>query len=168
VTFVDPTERTFKAEVPACWRTVGGIARDAALTISPVLQTYAPDGSIFLQLGDRQIMDYITRAGPGFPIGSRYAVWLKYCVASRGLSIIVAEQSTKAFPPHCVTRLTTRRVKILERAFAPEMTYPQALSSIQPSSVVMLSVASSRCIIALQVDPRISHTASRLVIPQWG
>src|SRR5712691_1697009 len=34
-------------------------------------------------------------------------VWLKYCVASRCLSMIVAEQATEAFPPHHVPRLTT-------------------------------------------------------------
>ena len=34
-------------------------------------------------------------------------VWLKYCVASSGLAMIVAEQSTKAFSPPHVTRLTT-------------------------------------------------------------
>jgi hypothetical protein len=28
------------------------------------------------------------------------AVWLKYCVTSRGLSMIGAEQSTEALPPY--------------------------------------------------------------------
>jgi hypothetical protein len=36
-------------------------------------------------------------------------VWLKYCVASSGLSMVVAEQATEAFSPHHVTRLTTHR-----------------------------------------------------------
>src|SRR5882724_1076342 len=39
--------------------------------------------------------------------GHRHLVWLKYCVASSGLSMVVAEQSTEAFPPHHMTRLTT-------------------------------------------------------------
>jgi hypothetical protein len=37
----------------------------------------------------------------------REPVWLKYCVASSGLSMVVAEQSTEAFSPHHVTRLAT-------------------------------------------------------------
>ena len=42
------------------------------------------------------------------PRGIRvHPVWLKYCVASSGLAVIVAEQSTKAFSPQHVTRLTT-------------------------------------------------------------
>jgi hypothetical protein len=36
-----------------------------------------------------------------------HLVWLKYCVASRGLSMIVAEQSTEAFAPYHATCLTT-------------------------------------------------------------
>ena len=36
-----------------------------------------------------------------------HPVWLKYCVASSGLSMVGAEQSTEAFSPHHVTRLTT-------------------------------------------------------------
>jgi hypothetical protein len=34
-------------------------------------------------------------------------VWLKYCIASSGLSMIVAEQPTEALPPHHWTRLAT-------------------------------------------------------------
>jgi hypothetical protein len=36
-----------------------------------------------------------------------HVVWLKYCVASRCLAMVVAEQSTEALPPHHVTRLAT-------------------------------------------------------------
>jgi hypothetical protein len=61
-----------------------------------------------------------------------------------------------------------RKVKILERALAPAVMHKQALPPIQLSSVAMLSVASSRCVIALQVGLRISRMASRPVIPQWG
>src|SRR5207253_4280274 len=32
-----------------------------------------------------------------------HPVWLKYCIASRGLSILVAQQSPKPLPPHHVT-----------------------------------------------------------------
>jgi hypothetical protein len=35
------------------------------------------------------------------------SVWLKYCVAPSGLSMIVAEQSTEALPSHHWTRLAT-------------------------------------------------------------
>jgi len=34
-------------------------------------------------------------------------VWLKYCVASSSLSMIIAEQSTEAFSPYHATRLIT-------------------------------------------------------------
>src|SRR2546430_8143549 len=41
------------------------------------------------------------------PASHHPLVWLKYCVASNGLSMIGAEQSTEAFAPHHTTRLTT-------------------------------------------------------------
>jgi len=34
-------------------------------------------------------------------------VWLQYCAASSGLTMIVAEQSTKTLSPHHVTCLAT-------------------------------------------------------------
>ena len=40
-------------------------------------------------------------------VRQQYPVWLKYCAASRGLSMIVAEQATEALPPHQGTRLAT-------------------------------------------------------------
>src|SRR5262245_34600504 len=41
--------------------------------------------------------------------GSLPPVWLEFCVASSGLSMVVAEQSTEAFSPHHGTRVTTHR-----------------------------------------------------------
>src|SRR5262245_46942827 len=43
------------------------------------------------------------------------AVWLKYCVTSRGLSMIVAEQSTEALSPHHVPCLTTHRLLLCDQ-----------------------------------------------------
>src|SRR5262245_44492980 len=56
-------------------------------------------------------------------------VWLKYCVALRGLSMIVVEQSTEAFSPYYAPRLTMhcslRRdkpvVETLRTIIAPEV-----------------------------------------------
>jgi hypothetical protein len=45
--------------------------------------------------------------GPAGSPASLYLVWLKYCVASRCLAMIVAEQSPEALPPHHVPRLAT-------------------------------------------------------------
>jgi hypothetical protein len=42
-----------------------------------------------------------------FARSESHAVWLKYCVASRCLSMIVAEQATEALPPHHVPRVAT-------------------------------------------------------------
>jgi hypothetical protein len=36
-----------------------------------------------------------------------YLVWLKYCVASRCLAMVVAEQATEALPPYHWTRVAT-------------------------------------------------------------
>src|SRR5712691_3193614 len=47
-----------------------------------------------------------TRAGKAH-IMEQDPVWLKYCVASRCLAMIVAEQSTEALPPHHVPRVAT-------------------------------------------------------------
>src|SRR3989442_1370293 len=44
---------------------------------------------------------------PSLPHMQAYPVWLKYCVASSCLAMIVAAQSTEALPPHHVPRLAT-------------------------------------------------------------
>src|SRR5882724_7966246 len=46
--------------------------------------------------------------GLSWPPSGPSPVWLKYCVTSSRLAMIVAEQSTEAFSPHHGTRLTTR------------------------------------------------------------
>ena len=42
------------------------------------------------------------------PFLDHQLVWLKYCVASSGLSMIVAEQPTKALPPHHLTAVAPK------------------------------------------------------------
>ena len=37
-----------------------------------------------------------------------HPVWLKYCVTSRGLAMIVGEQSTEALPSYHWTRVATQ------------------------------------------------------------
>jgi len=46
---------------------------------------------------------------------ARLPVWLKYCVTSRGLSMIVAEQSTEALPPHHVPCLKTHGLLLCDQ-----------------------------------------------------
>jgi hypothetical protein len=69
----------------------------------------------------------LRQQGAGAVLSRAAVIWLKYCVASRCLAMIVAEQSTEALPPHHRTRVTTNfwesvnalrsRVSICARVF---------------------------------------------------
>ncbi len=48
-------------------------------------------------------------------------VWLKYCAASRGVSVIVAEQSTEVLPPYHWPRLATNVLPCDESVLEPLM-----------------------------------------------
>jgi len=69
--FVDPAEGAFSVGVPSGFRVNGAMIRYGAMTLAPVVQALAPDGSMLIQLGDPRIKDY---AAPrlGFPPGSLY------------------------------------------------------------------------------------------------
>jgi hypothetical protein len=69
--FVDPVEGAFRVGVPSGWQVQGGMVRYGPLSLAPVVQAMAPDGSMLIQLGDPALKDF---ASPriGFPAGSIY------------------------------------------------------------------------------------------------
>jgi PDZ domain-containing protein len=58
VSFIDPAEHAFRVRVPVGWMIGGRLVRYGPITIAPVVQALAPDGSILIQLGDPRIQDF--------------------------------------------------------------------------------------------------------------
>jgi hypothetical protein len=50
--FQDPNEHAFTIDVPAGWKTEGGMLRRSAVDLSMFLRVLSPDGSVLLLLGD--------------------------------------------------------------------------------------------------------------------
>jgi hypothetical protein len=73
VEFHDPKEGAFSTEVPADWKTVGGMFRLNALDFRPAIETTSPDGRIRIMRGDPEIPWFVVPFSPAFPEGSWYA-----------------------------------------------------------------------------------------------
>ncbi|MEP6573539.1 MAG: hypothetical protein ABJD11_12615 [Gemmatimonadota bacterium] len=86
VRWVDPYEQAFSADVPAGWKTEGGLLRSGA-GVQIAYQISAPDGTAFLFAGDRSLPSYFVLpseialslgnregqpTGPGGPIMLRF------------------------------------------------------------------------------------------------
>jgi hypothetical protein len=68
--YVDPAEQAFAVKVPAGWRVGGRLVRYGPLSIAPFVQALAPDGSVFVQLGDWHLQDFADI--PGWAEGRLY------------------------------------------------------------------------------------------------
>ncbi len=75
VTVVDNREKAFSIEVPAGWRTYGGMFRFSIVDARPTIDMTSPDGKINLRMGDATIPAYSTpnaynrnSAAPGFRV----------------------------------------------------------------------------------------------------
>lgn len=51
-TFTDPIEHAFTMQAPSGWKTIGGMARRAALQINPFLRSLSPDRMTYLIIGE--------------------------------------------------------------------------------------------------------------------
>jgi hypothetical protein len=60
--FVDPQEHAFYVDVPAGWRTEGGMARLGMIGVNPHLRSMSPDGMIYLLFGESTLPSF---APPG-------------------------------------------------------------------------------------------------------
>jgi hypothetical protein len=58
-TFSDPLEHAFTMQVPSGWKTVGGMARRAALQINPFLRSLSPDKKTYLIIGEPTLPGYV-------------------------------------------------------------------------------------------------------------
>lgn len=75
-TFTDPSEGAFHVEVPAGWKTEGGLTRASAIDCRPWVRVTSPDGSICAFIGDGTICPATcptaTLTATGFVPGSKY------------------------------------------------------------------------------------------------
>ena len=58
-TFTDPLENAFTVQVPSGWKTVGGLARRAALQINPFTRSLSPDRMTYLLIGEPTLPGYV-------------------------------------------------------------------------------------------------------------
>ncbi len=74
--FSDPVEGAFTMDVPAGWKTQGGLARHSPTYAQPVVESVSPDGQIRILVGDAAIPPFIDPSGDMFlsrlPEGSVY------------------------------------------------------------------------------------------------
>ncbi len=76
IRFSDPREGAFTIDVPADWKTEGGLFRFHALDTRHCVQTESPDGQIKILIGDPSVgplTDPRSLPGGFFPEGSTYA-----------------------------------------------------------------------------------------------
>jgi hypothetical protein len=59
VSFEDPLEQAFRIEVPADWRTVGGLARRSALQFNAFLRSLSPDMMTYLFIGEPTLLSFV-------------------------------------------------------------------------------------------------------------
>lgn len=52
VTWTDPTERAFSAELPANWQASGGVVRPNSILTQAKIEAYSPDHGIYVYFGD--------------------------------------------------------------------------------------------------------------------
>jgi len=58
-TFTDPIEQAFTIQVPSGWKTVGGLARRAALQVNPYVRSLSPDKQTYLIIGEPTLPGYV-------------------------------------------------------------------------------------------------------------
>ena len=65
----DPLEQAFSLDVPAGWRSEGGLARRAALQINPYVRSLSPDKMTYLMLGEPTLPSFGPPSQMGNAIG---------------------------------------------------------------------------------------------------
>jgi hypothetical protein len=75
--FIDPNEGAFHCELPAGWKTQGGLVRKSTVDIRSFVRVSSPDGAIHLFVGDPDIGTFVTPnptlEWTGFREGSSYS-----------------------------------------------------------------------------------------------
>jgi hypothetical protein len=69
VRLTDPLEQAFSLDVPAGWRSEGGLARRAALQINPYVRSLSPDKMTYLMLGEPTLPSFTPPSPMGNAIG---------------------------------------------------------------------------------------------------
>ena len=69
VRLTDPLEQAFSLDVPASWRSEGGLARRAALQINPYVRSLSPDKMTYLMLGEPTLPSFTPPSQMGNAIG---------------------------------------------------------------------------------------------------
>jgi hypothetical protein len=69
VRFVDPMDQAFDLEVPRGWQVSGGLFRAGTMDVRPEVRASAPDGSIHIFSGDRNIPTFALPTDIGMSLG---------------------------------------------------------------------------------------------------
>ena len=69
VRLTDPLEQAFSLDVPAGWRSEGGLARRAALQINPYVRSLSADKMTYLMLGEPTLPSFTPPSQMGNAIG---------------------------------------------------------------------------------------------------
>lgn len=108
--FVDPNENSFSLEVPAGWKTEGGLTRASAIDVRPWVRTIAPDASVCAFIGDGSIcpatVPTATLYATGFRPGSKYmgGLVLNYIPARKFLDKYLAMKLKSQMPDMQIVR----------------------------------------------------------------
>lgn len=71
VRLTDPLEQAFTVDVPSGWRSVTGLARQAALQINPYVRSLSPDKMTYVMIGDPTLPSFSPPTQMGNAIGHR-------------------------------------------------------------------------------------------------
>jgi len=75
VSFADPRERAFTVDVPAGWKTGGGLFRSGPFVSHPVVETDSPDGQTRVGLGDAQLPTSFSNSVQPYMTGAQYCLF---------------------------------------------------------------------------------------------
>jgi hypothetical protein len=119
--FTDPREGSFFLDIPAGWRTEGGLLRRSAIDVTAGVRAVSPAGDSTMFLGDEQLMSCVTPESfggmPHGPEGSAY-----------GGMIILRYQPPQVFAMNYLGQLSRRYgvtgIQVRDRRERPDLSEP--------------------------------------------
>ena len=136
--YVDPSEQAFSVQVPAGWSVGGRMVRYGPISIAPFVQAIAPDGNIFVQLGDWHIQDFADI--PGWAEGRLYTPGTSVEFVRR---VRTADQYARAYALSFSKMLGCTKSEF--GASETPMT-PRGVTTAIPSATLQTSVAHFTCV----------------------
>jgi len=81
----DPLEQAFTVEVPAGWRSEGGLVRHAALQINPYVRSLSPDKMTYLMFGDPNMPTFAPQGDLDRKLGRKEGLVYDTGLGGRGM-----------------------------------------------------------------------------------